>query len=251
MIIREAQFEALQNALTAKVEMEFVEQCYKFSPPLCKAAGDRGVLQTVRNGMERAQSYSFSDKDHIQFYIEMMLVLGSEFDSDPQFPWAAEILQDFSSQSHVRVLALHRDLSLYLDRVVGPENVFLKEALANFLELRTQLSSPEELNIDNVRKLLWRFFPQKYDDMNDDQLSQIEASAMSRAREFELTWGDGLIAGIMFMFGHGATSDNLYPWIANTLAAPPTGAEDTRLQRLWAKLHLYAEHAGKYLGQPI
>lgn len=245
--ITESQFQALQNGMRANAAGPLVQHCRQYAPRLCDVAGDAGIHKVVDLGIHRAQQYGFRDEPQIRFYIDMMLVLGSEFDTDPQFPWAAEMLRDNFSRPHVRATALHRDLSLYLDRVMGPQREFAKSALTRLVEMPSELPSLEQRSISALRRWLLQLFPQKSADVTDEQLAQIWFLAAQRAAEIEILSGHGFLAGVMLVFGHGAARDPLYPWISNVLSDPRITSEEARLQRLWARLRTYAESARKYL----
>lgn len=247
MVIRDRQFQVFRDAAQANAEKKLVEHCREFAPGMFKAAGEIGIRQGVRLGIERAQRYGFEDEPQIRFYVDMMLVLGSEFDTDPQFPWATATLQDQFSRPHVRGMVLHRELSLYLDRVVGQGNEYLREALNRFAGLPPDLPPPDQCSVSNMRDWFGRLFPQKSDDLSDNQLAQISAAASQQAREYQLPGGDGILGGLMLVFGHGVTRDPLYPWIWGVLQDPRVANPDGRLHRLWAKLRVYAENAHQYL----
>jgi hypothetical protein len=247
MIVREQQVQVFRDTMQANAETELVEHCRQYAPRLFQAAGESGIREAVRLGIQRAQKYSFPDQPQVRFYIDMMLALGSEFDTDPQFPWAAETLQDRFSKPHIRALVLHRDLSLYLDRVMGPQKEHVTDALDRVVRLPSELPTPELCGAANLRVWLRRLFPQKSDDVTDDQLAQIAATATQQANEFGLPAGDGILGGVMLAFGHGAAHDPLYPWIAGVLSDPKMTGPDARLRRLWSRLRVYAESAGKYL----
>ena len=138
MVIRQSQLRTFRDELLANTENELAEHCRGYAPQLCQAAGEERVLEAVRLGLKRAQGYGFIDQPQIRFYIDMMLVLGSDFDSDPQFPWAAETLEDQFSRAEVRGMVLHRDLSLYMDRVMGEQDEYLIAALDRFLSLSAE-----------------------------------------------------------------------------------------------------------------
>ena len=138
----------------------------------------------------------------------MMLALGSEFDTDPQFPWAAETLRDRFSMPHVRALVLHSDLSLYIERVMGPHREYVKAALQRFLDLPPQFLPAQERSIENLRRWMERFFPQKSHDVTDQQLMQISAAATNLAQELNVPSGEDL-ASVMLVFGHGVHNDPL------------------------------------------
>jgi len=245
--ISESQFQVLKDGMRANVAGPLVQHCRQNSPRLCDVAGDAGIHKVVDLGIRRAEQYGFRDEPQVRFYIDMMLVLGSEFDTDPQFPWAAATLQDRFSKPQVRGLVLYRDLSLYLDRVMGPQREFVKNALTALVRMRSELPPPEHRTISTVRKWLLQLFPQKSDDVTEEQLAQIAWSAAQRAAEFKIPGGHGFLTGVMLVFGHGATRDPLYPWISNVLNDPRITSEGARLQRLWTKLRTYAESARKYL----
>ena len=247
MTIRESQFRVFNYQLQANAEQELDEHCQKFAPLLFDAAGETGVREAVRLGLKRAQGYGFKDQPQIRFYIDMMLVLGSEYDTDPQFPWAAETLQDRFSRAEVRGMVLHRDLSLYIDRVMGQRNEYLTEALDRFLSLPAKAPPPHQRTAAHLRDWLRRLFPQKSDDVNDEQLAQISAVATEHANRLGLPGRDGILAGVMLVFGHRATEDPLYPWISGVLRDPLTSSSEGRLERLYARLHVYAERARKHL----
>ena len=104
--------------------------------------GRNAIHQTVNLAVRRAQSYSFHDQPRVRFSIDMMLILGSDFDTDPQFPWAAETLKDTFFPPTIRGLALHRDLTLYMERVMGPRRQYAREALCRFALLPDELPPP-------------------------------------------------------------------------------------------------------------
>jgi len=247
MIVRDSQVQAFREALQAKAAIELVEHCREFAPRLFQAAGDSGILQTVRLGLKRAQGYGFEDEPQVRLYIDMMLVLGSDFDTDPQFSWAQEMLQDKFSMPHIRGIALHSDVSQYLDRVMGPQKEHVREALDRFADLPRDLPSPEQRSIDNLRGWLRRLFPEKSEELSNDQLAEIAAKAVQQSNEFQLPVGSNILAGVMLVFGHGACDDPLYPWISRVLRDPQITSPEGRLRRLWAKLHVYAESTREYL----
>ena len=247
MVIREEQFQVFKEAHRSNVEKALVEHCREYAPRLFGAAGENGIGQAVHVGLQRAQGYSFPDLPQVRFYIDLMLVLGSDFDTDPQFPWATETLKDRFSRPHVRGMILHRDLSLYLDRVMGPGKEHLKDALDRFAGLPSELPSPPRRDISSLRGWVRLLFPQKSDDVSDAHLGQIAEAATQQANEFGLPAGDAILACVMLVFGHGATHDPLYPWISSVLRDPQITSGEGRLQRLWAKLRIYGASAGKHL----
>ena len=247
MVIRDAQFQTFKNDVRANAEKQLVEHCREYAPRLFQAAGENGVHEAVQLGLKRSQAYGFLDEPQVRFYIDLMLVLGSDFDTDPQYPWASETLQDSFSKPHVRGMVLHRDLSLYLDRVMGPQKEYLKEALDRSMRLPRELPPPEQRSVRHLRTWVQQLFPQKSKDVNDQQLAQISSTATAQASQFGIPTGDGLIGSCMMIFGHGVTHDPLYPWISGALRDPLISSPEGRVQRLYDRLLVYGEHARKHL----
>jgi hypothetical protein len=249
MIIRDTQFEALQSETQATAEKELVEHCREYAPRLFQAAGEAGVREAVRLGLKRSKAYGFTDHPQVRFYIDMMLVLGSDFDTDPQYPWASETLQDSYSKPHVRGMVLHRDLSLYLDRVLGPQKEHVTEALNRLVSLPRELPPPDRRGGGNLRHWVSRLYPQKSQDVDDKQLARIAEAAAMEAAGFGIPAGDAILGSVMLILGHGATRDPLYPWISGALRDPMITSPEGRLDRLYSRLRVYAEHARNHLVQ--
>ena len=247
MVIRDSQYQAMTQAVQAHAEKELFEHCRQYAPRLFQAAGEDGVHQAVVLGLSRARAYGFSDEPQIRLYLDTMLVLGSHFDTDPQFPWAAETLQDKFSKPHVRALVLHRDLCLYIDRVMGPRREYVREALDRVSKLPEELPRLERRNAEHLREWLVLLYPQKSDDLTDEQVARTAATATYVARQFGVAGGDGIIGSVLLVFGHGATYDPLYPWISGVLRDPLITSPEGRLQRLYDRLRVDAWQARKYL----
>ena len=94
MIIRKEQEIALENAATREFEEKMRIHLQKFFPDHCKALGEEGVLDAIRHGMRRAASYGVEIERDVCLYIDQMFAFGRDFDTDPDLPWAAEILTD-------------------------------------------------------------------------------------------------------------------------------------------------------------
>lgn len=67
---------------------------YALFPEKYQAVGDPAIRQLVRQGYQSARGYGFTDEKGIAIYISLMLMLGGEFDKDPQCPWAEVVLKD-------------------------------------------------------------------------------------------------------------------------------------------------------------
>jgi hypothetical protein len=94
MIIRREQMQALGQAALRAFEDEMVVHLADFSPPLFRAVKEDQLRIAIRLGIARAGEYGITFRGPIRLYLELMLLFGSHFDTDPQYPWATEILKD-------------------------------------------------------------------------------------------------------------------------------------------------------------
>ena len=92
LVIRPEQMEVFKEAALRSFESEMVAHLAEFSPPLFKAIGEEQMRKAIQFGIDRAGSYGFDFRGPVRLYLELMLLFGSHFDTDPQYPWAAAIL---------------------------------------------------------------------------------------------------------------------------------------------------------------
>ena len=88
MKIRKEQMAALDRAALKAFEDELVRHLQDFDPKHTTVLDEDGVRQVIRLGMERAAKYGLTNRGPIRFYIELMFLFGSDFDTDPWLPWA-------------------------------------------------------------------------------------------------------------------------------------------------------------------
>jgi len=83
------------HALTRGVFVDrMVEHLNQFFPKHCAALGVSGVREAIDYGIERASSYGIVGERDVCLYIDLMFGFGKDFDTDPELPWAASVLND-------------------------------------------------------------------------------------------------------------------------------------------------------------
>src|SRR5689334_7032419 len=93
MIIRGEQFGALAQVAEAGYVQTAVAHVERYDPLLAAAAGRAGLEKLAREGRVRAGAHGFTDDRTLQLYLELMVSLGSGFDTDPLFRWLDPYLQ--------------------------------------------------------------------------------------------------------------------------------------------------------------
>jgi hypothetical protein len=222
MIVRQDQFRAFENAAVDNFVRELGDHCREFSPDLCNTLKPEELDEAIRYGIGQAQKHGFDQRGPVRLYVDLTIVLGSGFDTDPQYPWVAEFLNPKEEVDQMeRSMKLHSRAATYLDAVNGPDNVHSLRALAD-LEclLRQGLDfRPETLDNDAMR-LMASVHPRKLSETGPPPFKLLIAEARARAAEpygFRKTRSLALVMILMFAFGHRFDADPFFPWIRRTL----------------------------------
>ena len=217
--IRAAQFKVFEEAALQSFEDEMVVHSRKLTPRLSKVLGEDQLRVALRQAMERAGTYGFTNRGPVRLYIELMFLYGSDFDTDPQYPEVAQVLNASGDQMQ-RAERLFEMILDYQDNVSGLDAVNVRKALeALSVAARQPLSlSSNDFDVEMLREM-HRAFPQKAAYVGDEQLTTLilEGRAEARKYGFPAVRGEALVGILMFAFGHGCTDDPLYPWISRTL----------------------------------
>ena len=246
LAIRAEQMEAFRRQAPHHFEAEMAAHLAEVSPRLVHASGEAQTRHFIRLGIERAGSHGFDRRGPVRIYLEAMLLLGSHFDTDPQYPWARQILQGRDQvQQMERAQRLFETLQAFLERAAGPGAIFRRRAheeLANLL--RTPWGSDaQDLPIHQLRALqdAW---PEKAEVIGAEALRALIRTGIAKAHTLMLgtARGWGLFVTLAYGLGHVWAQDPLYPWHGTDLATDETNAA-RMAERLQDEAILWLEHA--------
>jgi hypothetical protein len=164
----------------------------------------------------------------------MVLLFGSAFDTDPQYPWAAEILHatDDQLQRCERLSAKTRD---YQKKASGPDAATIRKVLEDLSALAQKpLMLPAGGFAPAMLRELDRIFPQKVACIGQPACAALVEEGAAEAKKYRLpaAHGEALLVVLMCALGHGCTDDPLYPWIAQTLKDDKVVQPAARFERL-------------------
>jgi hypothetical protein len=244
--IRAEQMTAFEQAALKTFEEEMVVHLKKFSPQHCEVMGEPRVRSVIELGMERAKTYGFTNRGPVRFYLEMMFMFGSDFDTDPLLPWVVKILNDTATADQmVRADRLYGHLVDYAEKVAGPDNAYIKEALR-----RASLQRFEDLplpagNFD--KEMIARLkanYPQKCEYVGESALRELIPLGIALAGKYSVSTAVGkvFLIGLMFAQGHGFATDPQLPWVSATLNNPAISDPNKRIERLYSKAMTYLRH---------
>jgi hypothetical protein len=82
------------------------------APEKYRALGEEALRGLVRLGYENARRQGLSTEPGLMHYVALMFMLGSSFDRDPLYPWAAAVLGDPALQDAAQKSAALREAAL-------------------------------------------------------------------------------------------------------------------------------------------
>jgi hypothetical protein len=223
------QMDAVARQEASEFARAMVAHLRAFAPEHATRIGDAALLRVVALGIERAAPYGFTWRGPVKLYLEMMILFGSAFDTDPMLPFAGRILADGSEDDQMgRAELLHGRAEGFFHAVFGPDYAYERAAMARLsAEHFDDLPKPPAFTdaaIERAREI----YPEKVMVVGAGPLRALLSRAASDASKlgFSSQSGVAVIAGMMFAFGHGCLSDPQLPWIARGLAR--VGDDETR-----------------------
>jgi hypothetical protein len=94
MVIRTEQLRAFSDAAASGFHERMVTHLRKCFPAECEALQESGVRDTIRHGIQQSARYGATAERDVCKYIDLMMLLGRDFDTRAGLPWAARILND-------------------------------------------------------------------------------------------------------------------------------------------------------------
>lgn len=241
MLIREQQMSIFRTVIAGTFETQMVEHLTNFARTHAESIGETRLRQVVQLGIARAEGYGWTQQGPVEFYLELMVMLGADCDTDSQYPWIEEILKASQNQM-LRADRLHSKTMQYHHAVFGPAFEYEIQAIRRLLAAEGDLVSSvtRSDHVDMVMLLQWAY-PEKATFLGPETLQRLVDCGQELSSRNGLTepLGVALFTALLFAFGHGCCTDPQYPWIA--AAIKPTGGKVVeRLQSIFRK---YLEQA--------
>ena len=246
LTMRQEQVEAFRQHHLQNFEDQMVGHLQKFAPMHWPVIGEPIGREVIRLGIEQAAKYGFTNRGPVRFYIELMFMFGSYFDTDPQYPWIAAALHDPADiDQMVRADNLYDDVKDYWEAVAGPENEYVFQALRRLSQARSgdyikDAMPLEECFLQGLREI----YPQKCEYLGDRSLHAFIQNGLALAGTHGFSSPDSaaLMVALGFFLGHGCTRDPLHGWIGRRLGDKRLTSADERSQEIHSKGMLYLNH---------
>ena len=235
MRVRSEQLQVFEQSARARSHGRLLLHARSFSPLITKPLDDDTMRRLVEKSVAKANRYRMFDHGYVTFYLELMLSLGSDFDTDPQISWAGEALRSrFIRNESELADELNIRMQLYSEEVIGPKHLHFHRAVGHFAEILSKPESIEKSLKAGTPGMLKLAYPEKYIHAGEHAMRQVIRESEDAANEHYLPSpiGGAIIALLMFGMGYGVLTDNAYPWIVETLSDPSESASYHKIQNL-------------------
>jgi hypothetical protein len=87
-------------------EQRMVRQLTEKFPTGCFGVSKDELVDRIRQGVQRAALRKLSSEKHVGRFVAVATTLGQEFDMDPKFEWADELLAQVTQQNAPKVIEM-------------------------------------------------------------------------------------------------------------------------------------------------
>ena len=246
LTLRQEQVEKFQQHHLQVFEDDMVEHLTKTQAEHWKIMGDSDGRRVIRLGIDQAKQYGFISRGPVRFYIDLMFLFGSYFDTDPQHAWASTALANPEGFYEAAIAdRLFEAMNDYYARVVDPERDSLRTATQGLLQKRIEDVlkpgvNPEELILETLHSVC----PLRSEYSGDALLRRMIRNSFDLAGKYELATDKGrvLFATLTFAVGHGFYKDPLNGWLVRRLENKRWPDPNRRVDDLASKSLLYLKH---------
>jgi hypothetical protein len=243
LTIRQGQMDAFDRATFNAFENEMVGHLKDFAPGISRAAGEPALRRLIRSGIERSMRFGMTNRGPVRLYLELMVLLGHNYDSDPLLPWAGEILNGRITPDQMQhAERLYERAIRHAKDVSGPDNEFLLQALGKFQQANAEDYAVPIGQFEGVTgRLLLEFYPQKYEAAGPAVVREIirRGPDLAARNGVGTNLGNLLFVVLPFLVGAGFLTDPLYAWIDGTLNDPRLIDPTKRAARLLSRCKTY------------
>jgi hypothetical protein len=240
------QLEGFRQHQLQEFEDEMVDHFEEFAPRHWQVMGELDGRRAIRRGIEQSMKYGFTNHGSVRFYIELMFMFGSSFDTDPQHPWAIRILGAPGPLDQMtRADQLYSAMNDYLAQVSGPDHKYLKEAMERLSRVSIDDISRSGANLEgNLLRQLEFIYPEKCGYLGESVLRSMIQCGFRLAEDYSFTTEKGkvLMVALTFAVGHGFAHDPLYNWIQKRLEDSRRREPEKRIEQLHSKALIYLRH---------
>ncbi|MDY6991875.1 MAG: hypothetical protein SVR94_04620, partial [Pseudomonadota bacterium] len=205
--------------------------------------GETQLRKVIQYSVSQAEQYGLTTQREVCLYLNLMLLLGSDFDTDIQLPWAKQALKDETTISpYVRIKRLYDVAMIHLNQVVGINGEHfdrainkMKNQLSKWIVLVGPVFEPDLIS------LLKQLYPQKSQAIGESVLRQLIKQGMTSTQVYNIATQGGTILYVclMIMLGGHFDKDPKYPRIVTILNNTSLTESDLKIKLIYEEISHY------------
>ena len=143
---------------------ELASHCDTSFPHLRVKMGSQNLYQALRRSVEKAKNIGFTQKDTVQFYIDLQITFGWEFDNDPQYSWLNKILIENQDTEQIeKSTILYDEVETYLIKLWGNDRHALSNQINHMAQLNIKaLNNKNVYTLQEMLSILEEIYPKKF-----------------------------------------------------------------------------------------
>lgn len=107
LVIRKEQMKVFEEYTFRSFINRVSDHVVKIWPELCTEMGEVAFKGSIERGIKSAFAYGINTENDIVGYIDLMYIFGFDFTSDPNIPWAIDILLEKNLHPHKKMEMLY------------------------------------------------------------------------------------------------------------------------------------------------
>lgn len=221
--IRQSQYKIFEDATFQRFQEQMIHHIVEHFPHHADYLGHDGIFQVIKCACAQGEAHGFNTERELTLFTDLSIILGVGFDSDPQLSWAKTYLDDKTITGKTRIDGLWDNAISYLDRLLGPENLFPTEPFLimqgiqrNNVFVASIYDQPE-----TIGKYLRTIWPEKSAYIGEPAVNALLKYTRQLAHHYRLPIAQGYCELTLhaFLFGHHFITDPVYPWASQILNA--------------------------------
>ena len=213
--IRTAQLSSLRGPRRAQIFDSLQPLIERHFPTKSRVLGPEALRQAMEHGVERAIAHGLTTAHPVARFFGLMIVFGSELDTDPLLPWAARALVPAELPAATRVGRLYEAAGPELTALAGRGGTTYKRALVRARQVPFDRYRGDAADASGrAEALVHEVYPQRLDRLPPGGLEQLTARGEQITRDHALDPGAGppVAALLVALLGYGIDRDPLHPW---------------------------------------
>lgn len=237
-VLKNQQIEVYKEIALKNFEDKMLNHIKEFFPNHFNMIPEDCIREIIQLGYEKAKGYGFTTQRNVCLYINIMLVVGSNFDVDPMYSWVSTHLVDSGDYPNVRMNRLSDESFKMLEKYTGSNNQFLNRALLKLNNSGEELFQKlKESDLNTFGETLKDIYPEKYDVIDYSNLLKVKRQGIIKANSHGIFSESNILVYLILMFLLGSEFDHdpQFNWVQKTLN-DSTFNEDERIKELYRSM---------------